>query len=39
MGPVGHSERAPSSAPWRMDDKWSGNSFLLGSSSVGNHGG
>ncbi len=25
----GHSEPTPTSAPWRMDDKWSGNSFLL----------
>jgi hypothetical protein len=35
----GHSEPAPSSAPWRMDGKWSGNSFLLGSSSLANYGG
>jgi hypothetical protein len=35
----GHSEPAPTSAPWRMDGKWSGNSFLLGSSSLANHGG
>ncbi len=27
------------SAPSRMDDMWSGNSFLLGSSSRANHGG
>jgi len=33
----GHSE--PTSAPSRMDDMWSGNSFLLGSSSLANHGG
>jgi len=25
--------------PSRMDGKWSGNSFLLGSSSLANHGG
>jgi hypothetical protein len=25
----GHSELAPTSAPRRMNDKWSGNSFLL----------
>jgi hypothetical protein len=24
--------------PWRMNSKWSGNSFLLGSSSLVNHG-
>jgi hypothetical protein len=35
----GHSEPAPTSAPWRMDGKWSGNSFLLGSSSLANDGG
>jgi hypothetical protein len=35
----GHSETAPTSAPSRMDDMWSGNSFLLGSSSLSNHGG
>jgi hypothetical protein len=35
----GHSEPVPTSAPWRMDGKWSGNSFLLGSSSLANHGG
>jgi hypothetical protein len=34
-----HSEPVPTSAPWRMDGKWSGNSFLLGSSSLANHGG
>jgi len=35
---VGHSEpAAPISAPsWRMNGKWSGNSFLLGSSSLYN---
>jgi hypothetical protein len=36
---VGQSEPAPTSAPWRMDDKWSGNNFLLDSSSLVNHGG
>jgi len=36
---LGHSEPAPTSAPSRMDDMWSGNSFLLGSSSLANHGG
>jgi hypothetical protein len=29
---------APTSAPWRMNDKWSGNNFLLGSRSLANHG-
>jgi hypothetical protein len=33
------SEPAPISPPWRMDDKWSKNSFLLGSSSLATHGG
>ncbi len=28
---------APSSAPWRMDGKWFGNSFPLGSGSLANH--
>jgi hypothetical protein len=36
---LGHSEPAPTSAPSRMDDMWSGNSFLLGSSSLANHDG
>jgi hypothetical protein len=37
---LGHSEPAPTTtAPWRMDGKWSGNNFLLGSSSLANHGG
>jgi hypothetical protein len=32
-------EPAPTSTPWRMDDgKWWGNSFLLGFSSLANHG-
>jgi hypothetical protein len=31
-------EPVPTSGPWRMDGKWSGNSFLLGSSSLANHG-
>jgi hypothetical protein len=35
---IGHSEPAPTSTPSRMDGKWSGNSFLLGSSCLGNHG-
>jgi hypothetical protein len=35
----GQCEPAPTSAPWRMNDKWSGNNFLLGSSSLANHGG
>jgi hypothetical protein len=30
----GHGEPAPTSAPWRMNGKWSGNSFLLGFSSL-----
>jgi hypothetical protein len=34
-----HSESAPANAPWRMMGKWSGNNFLLGSSSLANHGG
>jgi hypothetical protein len=38
-GSMGHNEPAPTSAPWRMDGKWSGNSFLLGFSSLANHGG
>jgi hypothetical protein len=29
----------PTCAPWRMNDKWTGNSFLLGFSSLANHGG
>jgi hypothetical protein len=36
---LGHGEPAPTSTPWKMDDKWSGDSFLLGSSSLANHGG
>jgi len=36
----GHSEPAPpTSAPWRMNGKWSEHSFLLGSSSLANHDG
>jgi hypothetical protein len=35
----GHSEPAPTSAAWRMDGKWSSNSFLLCSSSLLNYGG
>ncbi len=30
---------ASTSTPWRMDGNWSGDSFLLGSSSLANHGG
>jgi hypothetical protein len=30
-------EPAPTSAPFRMNDKWSGNSFLAGSSSLANN--
>jgi hypothetical protein len=37
--PERHSEPAPTCALWRMNDKWSGNSFLLGFSSLANHGG
>ncbi len=29
----------PPAPPWRMDGKWWGNSFLLGFSSLANHGG
>jgi hypothetical protein len=36
---ISHSESAPTSTASRMDGKWSGNSFLLGSSSLANHGG
>jgi len=36
---AGHIEPAPTSAPWKMDGKWSGNSFLLGFSSITSHGG
>jgi hypothetical protein len=36
---LGHSEPAPTtSAPWKMDGKWYGNNFPLGSSSLANHG-
>jgi hypothetical protein len=34
-----NSEQAPTSAPSRMNGKCSGNSFLLGSSSLANHSG
>jgi hypothetical protein len=35
----GHNEpQRPSVATWRMNHKWSGNSFLLSSSSLANHG-
>jgi hypothetical protein len=33
------SELAPINAPRRMDDNWLGNSYLLGFSSLINHGG
>jgi hypothetical protein len=33
------SEPASTSAPGRMNGKWSGNSFVLGSSSLANYGG
>jgi hypothetical protein len=37
---LGHSELASTTtAPWRMDGKWSGNNFPLGSSSLAKHGG
>jgi hypothetical protein len=32
-------EWALTSPQWRMNGKWSGNSFLLGFSSLANHGG
>jgi hypothetical protein len=35
----GHSEPAAAGAPWKMNGKWSGNSFLLASSPLANHGG
>jgi hypothetical protein len=38
IGVYGHSEQAPTTAPWRMNGKRSGNSFLLGSSPLANHG-
>jgi hypothetical protein len=33
------NEPTPTSVPWRMNGKWSGNGFLLGSSSLANRGG
>jgi hypothetical protein len=39
VGRKGQSESSPTSAPWRMDGKWSRNFFLLGSGSLANHGG
>ncbi len=39
MRKSGHSEPAPPSAPWKMNGKWSGNNFLMGSSSRANRGG
>ncbi len=38
MTKSGHSEPAPKSAPWKWNGKWSGNNFLLGSSSLANNG-
>jgi hypothetical protein len=35
----GYSKPLPTSALWRMDGKWSQNNFLLGFSSLANHGG
>jgi hypothetical protein len=35
----GQSEPPPTKAPWRMDGNRSLNNFLLGSSSLANHGG
>jgi hypothetical protein len=35
----GHSEPGPTGARWRMNGKWSGNSFQLGSSCLANRGG
>jgi hypothetical protein len=35
----GHSEPAPTSAPWRIDVIWLRNSFLLRSNSLANNGG
>jgi len=35
----GQREPAPTSAPYRVDCKWTGSSFLLSSSSVAHHGG
>jgi hypothetical protein len=34
----GHNEPTPTSAPWRMNGKRLGNIFLLGSSTLTNHG-
>jgi hypothetical protein len=33
-----HNEPAPTSTPWRMNGEWWGNNFLLGPSSLANHG-
>jgi len=33
------NEPTPTSVPWRMNGKWSGNGFLFRSSSLTNHGG
>jgi hypothetical protein len=35
---ISHSEPAATSAPWRMNGKWSGDSFLLSSKSLANYG-
>jgi hypothetical protein len=35
----GHNELAPTSAPWRMDDKWSKNNFFSCFNSLANHSG
>ncbi len=34
-----HSELTPTSAPWKTNDKWLRNNFLLGFNSLANHGG
>jgi len=34
---LGHNVPTPISAPWRMNDKWSRNNFLLGFNSLTNH--
>jgi hypothetical protein len=36
---VNHHPTPRSNTPWRMDGKWWGNSFLLGSNYVANHDG
>jgi hypothetical protein len=37
--PTVNQPPTPSAPPWRMNEKCSGNSFLLGFSSLANHGG